>query len=159
LPPERSDGTPTLTIEELKESIGREFVGEWFQIDPVSNDGFSKSTYIDVIYNEANPQATYEEHLIEGFYLVALVDALKARAYKDDPGFYALNYGSNKLRFVEQVTLDSVLRFSCVIDSVMDKGKGYLVTLDCKISIRDSERPAFVYSSLYYLVPMPIDHQ
>ncbi|WP_122276636.1 hypothetical protein [Pseudomonas syringae group genomosp. 3] len=159
LPPEKPDGTPTLTITDLKKSIGEEFVGDWFKIDPISNDSFCQSTYIDVIYDDSNPQAVYEEHLIEGFYLVSLIDALKARVYKDDPAFYALNYGSNRLRFVEQVTLNSILQFSCVVESVMKKHEGYLVELECKISIKGIERPALIYSILYYLAPMPIDHQ
>lgn len=157
VPPEREGGTPMLTIGKLKESIGERLVGDWFKIDPVANDEFCRSTYLDEIYGEDNAQAAYEEDLIEGFYLVSLVDALKARVFKDDTGFYALNYGSNKLRFIEQVTLRSVLRFSCVIEKVESKGNGYLVELICTLDIKDVERPALVYSSLYYLLPIPSD--
>lgn len=155
LPPEQEGGARRFTVDELKESVGLELFGGWFKVDPTANDEFCRSTYIDVIYGADNPQAEFEEDLIEGFYLLSLVDALKARVYKDDLKYFPLNYGSNKLRFVEQVSLQSVLRFSCVINQVEKKGDGYLVELICKLEIRNSDRPALTYSSLYYLMPIP----
>lgn len=153
LPPDRDD-IPMIKVGELSQHIGHKFVGDWFNVEVNKNDDFCHSTYLDLVYG-AESDGVYQGGLIEGFYLLSLSDAFRSRVFKDDPGYYALNYGGNKLRFIEQVTFRDDIRFTFTLANVTQKGAAYLVEQDCELEIKGRERPAMVYNFLYYLLPVP----
>lgn len=153
LPPARDD-VPVIKVHELPAYIGHKFVGDWFRVQVSENDEFCHSTYLDLVYG-TEPAGAYQNGLIEGFYLLSLSDAFRSRVFKDDPDYFALNYGGNKLRFIEQVTFDDDIRFTFTLRSVSRKGLAYVVEQDCELQIKGGERPAMIYNFLYYLLPIP----
>ncbi|MDT0327502.1 MaoC family dehydratase [Nocardiopsis lambiniae] len=65
----------------------------------------------------------------------------------------SINYGLNKVRFLQPVTVGSRLRDGVEILSVQETPKGYLVTTRHTVEIEGQERPALVAESLGLWVP------
>lgn len=65
----------------------------------------------------------------------------------------SINYGLNKVRFLQPVTSGSRIRDGLEIISVQENPKGYLVTTRHTVEIEGSERPALVAEALALWVP------
>lgn len=65
----------------------------------------------------------------------------------------SINYGLNKVRFLQPVTAGSRVRDGVEIVSVQETPKGYLVSTRHTVEIEGSERPALVAESLGLWVP------
>ena len=65
----------------------------------------------------------------------------------------SINYGLNKVRFLQPVTSGSRIRDGVEIVSVTETPKGYLVSTRHTVEIEGSERPALVAESLGLWVP------
>lgn len=144
---------PVILATDLSTNIGVVRETPPFRIDSNYSNLFGRSTYLDVAYPESGIGSVYEDGLVEGFYLLSLVDVLKKCTYQDDPSYYALNYGSNKLRFIEKVLCTDILSFKSKILNVKEKGGGYLVEVDCEFWTENITRPAVSYSLIYLLLP------
>lgn len=145
---------PVLTVDELAASIGVVRKTPPFQLDVADNRKFCESTYLDVAYPESSSESVYEEDLVEGFYLVSLMDVLKKCTYHDDQRYYGLNYGSNRLRFIEKVLSSDVLTFHTSVATVKPKGNGFLIEVNCELWVVGQYRPAVLYSMIYMLLPV-----
>lgn len=65
----------------------------------------------------------------------------------------SINYGLNKVRFLQPVTSGSRIRDGIELTSVQEGPKGYLVTTTHTVEIEDQPRPALVAESLGLWVP------
>ncbi|MFD3687411.1 MaoC family dehydratase [Nocardiopsis sp. NPDC058631] len=65
----------------------------------------------------------------------------------------SINYGLDKVRFLQPVTSGSRIRDGVEITSVKETPKGYLVCTRHTVEIEGSERPALVAESLGLWVP------
>jgi len=65
----------------------------------------------------------------------------------------SINYGLDKVRFLQPVTSGSRIRDGVEITSVKETPKGYLVSTRHTVEIEGSERPALVAESLGLWVP------
>lgn len=143
---------PVLTITDLQSSIGTVRKTPPFKIDVLDNAKFCDATYLSAAYPDV-ANSPYENDLVEGFYLVSLMDALKNCTYHDHPDYFGLNYGSDKLRFIEKIHVSDILLFECTVVSVRPKSDGFLVEVSCELLIKGGARPAVVYSLIYFLLP------
>ncbi|MFI6574971.1 MaoC family dehydratase [Nocardiopsis sp. NPDC050513] len=65
----------------------------------------------------------------------------------------SINYGLNRVRFLQPVTVGSRIRDGVVLSDVRQTPKGVLVTLSHTVEIEGEERPALVADSLGLWVP------
>ncbi|WP_017569882.1 MaoC family dehydratase [Nocardiopsis halotolerans] len=65
----------------------------------------------------------------------------------------SINYGLNKVRFLQPVVSGSRIRDGVELSSVQETPKGYLVTTTHTVEIEGQERPALVAESLGLWVP------
>ena len=121
----------------------------WLRIDQRQIDTFADATHdhqfihVDPGKAAATPFGTTIAH---GFLTLSLVSHFLAECgIAPDNVQMAINYGSDKVRFIEPVRVDSEIRAHAVLLEVDEKRPGQvLVKTRVTIEIRDVEKPALV---------------
>ena len=146
------------TLETLNDFIGLELgTSEWFTIDQKQIDQFAEVTgdnqWIHVDPVRAKKESPYKTTIAHGFYSLSMIPMLQFKLGLVPKGvLQAVNYGLNKVRFVQPVPVDSRLRLRVVLLFADDKGGGrILLTTKNTMEIEGQERPAFVAESLAML--------
>ena len=142
---------------ELSNLVGTELVGEeWLTIDQGRIDAFAGATsdfqwiHVDPERAAAGPFGATVAH---GYLTLSLIPVL-TEGLLDVGGVGAtVNYGLDKVRFVQPVVVGSRLRARSEVTAVEESGQGYRVALRVTIEIEGSERPALVADTIALLVP------
>lgn len=116
--------------------------GEWFSVDAAHVAAFDTASYfpLDEDYMDG-----YPDGLIEGFYLLALLDEFGSRLFPfDTSALLGWNYGLNRVRFITPVHVDQPLRLTGTITAARPRGDGILVTTEFTGELTDADRPAFI---------------
>ena len=136
-------------LTELKNSEGA-FLGssDWLIITQEMINGFAKST-LDFQWIHTEPERAkhtpFAGTIAHGFLTLSLAakfleDILKISSVK-----MGINYGLNKVRFINVVPVNSRLRMSATIKSVEDfSNNGVKITIDAVIEIEGQTKPACV---------------
>ncbi|WP_121186795.1 MaoC family dehydratase [Nocardiopsis sp. Huas11] len=140
-------------IQELTAAQG-ETLGptDWVQIDQTRIDTFADATgdhqwiHIDREKAAAGPFGTTIAHgylslSMLAFFSPQLLTVTKRPAM-------TVNYGLNKVRFLQPVAVDSRIRDTAVLSEVKETPKGTLLTVSHTVEIEGQERPALVADSL-----------
>lgn len=140
-------------IQELTAAQG-ETLGptDWVRIDQTRIDTFADATgdhqwiHIDQEKAAAGPFGTTIAHgylslSMLAFFSPQLLTVTKRPAM-------TVNYGLNKVRFLQPVTVDSRIRDTAVLSEVKETPKGTLLTVSHTMEIEGQERPALVADSL-----------
>lgn len=141
--------TPHPTIETLDAAAaltGATATGEWFSVDAAHVSAFDTASYfpLDEDYMDG-----YPDGLIEGFYLLALLDEFGSRLFPfDTAALLGWNYGLNRVRFITPVHVDQPLRLTGTILAAERRGDGILVTTEFTAELSDADRPAFIAEQL-----------
>jgi hypothetical protein len=145
----------TIGFDEIPSLKGREFRGDWFQID---RDRLA--LFDHAIYSDDNAPAVgdvlYPDGMVEGFHLIGLLDHLMHRILRirrDE--WFGWNYGLDRVRFVTPVTVDKPVRLRFTVADVIPRGDGYLLLLDSTLELPDTDRPAMVAEWRVYWLPRP----
>jgi acyl dehydratase len=123
--------TEVLPVAEIKERIGNEIgVSDWVDIDQKRINAFADCT---------------GDHQ-----WIHLIPAFSAGISVVPEGtMMAINYGMNKLRFVNPVKVDSKVRDRVSLTNVEEKGGGrVLVTTTHTVEIDGEEKPACIAETL-----------
>ncbi len=139
-------------IEQMRSQIGREIgVSDWYLIDQKRIDEFCKCTDDDQwIHTDAKraAQGPYGKTIAPGFLAVSLISAMsksKQIAFDTSAVQMLLNYGMNKVRFLNPIPVDSRLRSRMVLLDVEEKSPGrVLVTTRHTMEIEGSDAPVCV---------------
>ncbi len=141
-------------VDQLTDYIGRD-VGEsdWFTIDQERINAFADATndhqfiHVDTEAAKATPWGTTIAH---GFLTLSLIPYLTASAGIIPEGMImAINYGSDKVRFIEPVKVGSEVRAKVHLADVTSKGPGRLLfKSNVTVEIKGSEKPALVAETL-----------
>lgn len=92
--------------------------------------------------------------IAHGFLILSLVPKLRVRPDLEIIGYgNVLNYGADKLRFLNPVTPDSKVHARCRILSAEAKPKGTLITEEVEVTATDQAKPALVYTMLMLYQP------
>jgi acyl dehydratase len=141
---------PVVPIEELKTRVGEETgKSDWFAIDQNRIDKFADATmdhqwiHVDPDSAAMGPFGTTVAH---GFLTQSLLSYLTLESMLVPSGAVMyLNYGSNKVRFINPVKVDSRIRTVCVLKEVKEKAPGQvLVTNSVTVEIEGEEKPALI---------------
>ncbi|MPS26676.1 MAG: MaoC family dehydratase [Alcaligenaceae bacterium] len=139
---------------DLKAWIGKEIgVSEWLAIDQSRIDDFARISgddhWLHVDVERARREMPDGKTIAHGFMTLSLIPYLVRSVYAITHRGRGLNYGTNKIRFVNPVQVGDRVRLRQRIKAV-ERGEGggqegaTRVVSDCTIEIEGKERPALV---------------
>ena len=143
-----------LPLEEIKARIGQEIgKSEWIQIDQDRINQFAECTgdhqwiHVDEEKAAAGPFGTTIGH---GFWTISMLPKMSEDTSLIPEGtMMAINYGLNKVRLLNPVTVGSKIRDTIVLGSVTEKSGGrILISTTNTIEIEGQEKPACVAEML-----------
>ena len=87
--------------------------------------------------------------IAHGYLTLSLLPVLLAQVLRVDGVTMGVNYGTNKVRFVSPVPVDSEVRAGATLVSVERFDGGGQVVLDVVVEVRDAPKPACVAQVIY----------
>ena len=147
-----------LDVRRLRERVGEEIaVSEWFEISQERINTFADATddhqWIHVDPARAATESPFKTTIAHGFLTLSLVPMLVRRAMKITNVRMAVNYGSNRLRFVAPVPSGSRVRGRFTVGAVEEIGGGVQVTWNLTIERDGGDKPCVVAEWLVRYYP------
>lgn len=140
--------------DKLKDYIGKETgVSDWHLVDQAEINLFAEAThdhqFIHVDEEKAK-QTPFGSTIAHGFLSLSLLPFLTPKdAILPEGMVMGINYGLNKVRFLQPVKVNSEVRARGKIVDVAEKGAGrYLITTDVTVEIKGQEKPALIAQTL-----------
>lgn len=128
----------------------------WVMVDQAMIDKFAEATgdhqWIHVDPERARRELPWGTAIAHGYLTLALIPRLM-RSLIDVRCRHALNYGSNRVRFVGMVPAGSRVCLHQTIKSAeAEKGDGCRLTSECRMTVEGRDRPALVCEvmSIFY---------
>jgi acyl dehydratase len=148
-----------ISVEDFKNSAGTELgPSDWLLIDQERINRFADATndhqfiHVDAEKAAATPFGSTIAH---GFLSLSLVSYLVGQiSLRPEGTLMGINYGSDKVRFLQPVKVNSRVRANARIDNVSVRPGGqYLVKSTVTIEIENEQRPALIAEilSLYII--------
>jgi acyl dehydratase len=138
--------------------IGQQIgVSDWFEIDQNRINQFADATndqqfiHVDPEAAKSTPWGTTIAH---GFLTLSLLSYMSSEAGLAPENFsIAINYGLDKVRFIEAVPVNSRIRSNFTLVDVQDKKGGrWLLKSSVTIEIENVEKPAAIVEALTMFV-------
>ena len=140
----------TIPADELVDHIGEETgVSDWLEIDQGRINAFAEVT-LDDQFIHTDPEAAAKTPLgstvAHGFLTLSLVSRLAGEGMVMPEGTgMMLNYGVDRVRFLEPVKVGSRIRGKTRLTDVREKGPGRLLaTNEVTVEIEGADKPAMV---------------
>lgn len=128
---------------------------DWITIDQSMIDIFADNTrdrqFIHIDPRRAAKETPFGGTIAHGFLVLSLIsgqfmdDLMQARKTRS-----LLNYGMNKLRFIEPVVTGSKVRTVWKVAHIEEKKTGKLLSLDISMEIEGKEKPSFIAEMLVF---------
>lgn len=143
-----------LPLEEIKKRIGQEIaLSDWVEIDQDRINKFADCTndhqwiHVDLEKAAAGP---FGKPIAHGFLSLSLIPGLQGEGGIVPEGIkMAVNYGLNKVRFINPVQVDSKVRSRAVLSNIEEKSGGrLLMTTTITLEIEGQEKPAYIAETL-----------
>ena len=143
-----------IPASELENHIGEEVgVSDWFEVTQERINQFAEATndhqfiHVDPEMAKATP---WETAIAHGYVTLSLLTYLQADiGYMPDELQMAINYGADKVRFMEAVPVNSKIRARNVLTDVQYKRNGrWLLKTTCTIEIEGKDKPAAIVEAL-----------
>jgi len=141
-------------VEKLKEYVGKEIgVSDWVQIGQDRINAFADCTddhqWIHV-NTEMAKKGPFKTTIAHGYLSLSLIPFLSAQNRVLPTGIkMAINYGLNKVRFINPVKVGSKIRNHAVLKELSQKEGGkILMTVENTIEIEGENKPALVAECL-----------
>ena len=148
----------TVPVDELPDHIGKDLgTSDWFQIDQARIDAFADAT-LDHQFIHVDPEAAKQTPwgttIAHGFLTLSLLPHLMDEVMIVPEGtVMGINYGLDKVRFLEPVEVDSEVRAHVRLVEVTDKGGGrWLLKTEVTVEIEGVDKPALVAEPLTMFV-------
>jgi acyl dehydratase len=146
-----------ISAEKLKKMIGQENgTSAWVLIDQDRINRFADATedhqwiHVDI---EKAKKGPFGGPIGHGFLTLSLIPIFsKSAKYLPEGMKMGVNYGLNKVRFINPVPVGSQVRSRMVISAVEEKGPGrILMTITHTIEIKGQDKPACIAEALSML--------
>ena len=140
----------SLSLKDLPNYENKELgKSDWILIDQDRINEFAKATndyqWIHVDEDRAKKELPTKSTIAHGFLTLSLMTHLGETVWEVKDATQIINYGLNKVRFLEMVPCQSKVRLRVKIKSVVDlKSKGHKVIGESTMEIQGHERPAFM---------------
>lgn len=141
------------TIEDLRPLVGQHLGrSEWVTIEQEMIDDFARVTgdanWIHVDRERARKELPGGRTIAHGMLTLALVTHLGTTIFAVRKRSKGLNYGSNKVRFMQPVQCGDRIRLSRTLKSVEYQPGAARVTYDNVVEIEGKEKPAMVAETI-----------
>jgi acyl dehydratase len=144
-------------LDELTGAVGQVLgEGEWYTVTQAVIDKFADATgdfqyiHVDPVRAKDGPFGTTVAH---GFLTLSLVPRLGQSVYKVGGIATGINYGSNRVRFIEPVKANSRIRSRVKLLAVEPHPPGMRITTESTVEIEGSAKPALVAEILALMIP------
>lgn len=141
-------------VDQIRTYVGQELgVSDWLTIDQDRINAFADAT-LDHQFIHIDPEAAkmtpWGSTVAHGFLTLSLIPHLTNEIGIVPEGtVMVINYGSDKVRFIEPVKVGSEVRARVVLAEATEKGRGrFLFKTKITIEIKDNEKPALVAETL-----------
>jgi acyl dehydratase len=156
----------SIDITAFRSHVGEEFVSDWRTIAQKDIDTFADATgdhqWIHVDAKRAAAETPFKSTIAHGFLTLSLISTLIRSAVQFANLRMAINYGSNRVRFVSPVPSGARIRGRFTVGAVEDvnapgvpgaPGGGVQVTWNCTVERDGGDKPALVAEWLvrYYI--------
>ena len=144
---------------EIKDFINKPLTpSEWYHVTQDKINKFADATsdhqWIHVDEEKAKKEMPDGKTIAHGYYMVSLLPILAAQNAKIKNTSKTLNYGSDKVRFINMVKVDSYVRLNRTIISCEEmKNGGFRVVNKCELEIKDDIKPAFIAETISLVFP------
>jgi acyl dehydratase len=138
--------------DELLHAVGRDLgASEWITIEQDRIDQFAEATGDDQ-WIHVDPAAAAEgpfgATIAHGYLTLALTNQFLPEIMRVDGASMGINYGTNKVRFPQPVTVGSRVRASAVISDAEEITGGVQVVVTITVEIDGHAKPACVVESV-----------
>lgn len=144
----------TVPASELADHVGEELgVTEWLTIDQDRIDAFADAT-LDHQFIHVDPklakQTPWGTTIAHGFLTLSLLSYFQFETMlAPDNMLMAINYGTDKVRFLEPVPVGSRIRARSRLVAVTERGPGrWLLKMETTVEIEGVDKPALVAEPL-----------
>ncbi|MDB2478034.1 MaoC family dehydratase [Alphaproteobacteria bacterium] len=126
---------------------------DWYHVTQEKINKFADATsdhqWIHVDSERAKKEMPDGKTIAHGYYMVSLLPKLAAQNAEIKNTSRTLNYGSDKVRFINMVKVGSYVRLNRTIVSCEEmKNGGFRVVNKCELEIKDESKPAFVAETI-----------
>ncbi|MDP5148237.1 MaoC family dehydratase [Shewanella sp. ULN5] len=139
-----------VNISQINEFVGKETgVSKWYQITQAQINQFADATH-DHQFIHVDPEAAkvtpFGGTIAHGFMSLAYLSAFSFETGIEIENMkMGLNYGFDKIRFIQPVKEGSNIRGRTVLNSVVEKKPGqYLLNWDVEVEIENESKPALI---------------
>lgn len=139
-------------IDELDTAVGTDLgTSPWLDITQEQIDRFADATgdrqwiHIDTDRAESGP---FGRTIAHGFLTLSLIPSLSEQIWRVDGASLAVNYGTDTVRFLQPVPVDSRIRVHATIDAVKSNHMGKVVSVRYTVELEGTGKPACVATSL-----------
>ncbi len=141
---------------ELSNLVGTEIVGdEWLAIDQGRIDAFAGATG-DFQWIHVEPERAasgpFGSTIAHGYLTLSLLPVLTEGLLEVGGVGMAVNYGLDKVRFLQPVLVGSRVRARSEVMSVVESRGGYRVGMQVTVEIEGSDRPALIADTIVLFV-------
>ena len=147
------------TLAAINDFVGKELgVSDWLTIDQQRINEFARCTgddqWIHVDVERAQRESPFGGTIAHGYLTLSLLPAMQnAVGTLPDGVKAALNYGTDKVRFINPVKAGARIRDRITLIGAEDKGGGrVLTTTRHTVEIEGEEKPALVADTLAMLL-------
>ena len=126
---------------------------EWYHVTQEKINNFAEATsdhqWIHVDEERAKKEMPYAKTIAHGYFMVSLLPKLAAQNAQIQNSTKTLNYGSDKVRFINPVKAGSHVRLNRTIISCEEtKNGGYRVVNKCELEIKNESKPAYIAETI-----------
>ena len=137
------------SIEEARSLAGQELgVSDWFPIDQQRGNDFADVTgdhqWIHVDVERAKAESPYKTPIAHGFLTLSLIPALSKDNFRLENAKLGINYGLNKVRFLNAVPVGARIRVRSELADATAKGEAVDLTVKHTVEIEGMDKPAAV---------------
>ncbi|MGM7699812.1 MaoC family dehydratase [Microbacterium sp. A84] len=141
---------------ELAGAIGQSATGDWFMIDQARIQAFADATE-DWQWIHLDPERAasgpFGATIAHGYLTLSLLPRLTEGLLQVDGAAMVVNYGLDKVRFLQPVTAGSRVRAVTEVTSAEGGAQGWRVGMRTTVEIEGSERPALVAETVALFIP------
>ncbi|WP_255629062.1 MaoC family dehydratase [Cellulomonas wangsupingiae] len=146
-----------ISPEDLGAAVGQSATGEWRVVDQGRIDLFADATedhqWIHVDPARAAAESPFGGPVAHGFLTLALVPALTAGLLDVGGTAMVVNYGLDRVRFLQPVLAGSRVRATTVVEGAEPTAQGVRVSSTVTVEIEGAPRPALVARTIALFVP------
>ena len=136
-------------IDEVKAAVGKKIpVSNWITITQQMINDFANATldkqWIHIDEERAAKESPFKSTIAHGFMSLGFISKFLEDVIVIESITMGLNYGLNKVRFMNPVPVNSRLRLHSAIKEIEDYKNGIKITFSCTIEIENQEKPSCV---------------